>query len=466
MSFASKVFIAFLPFAAFSQTEVADLFEELPGDTVEIGVDQHHSLKPYIRHNSGHKGNYIELNALSDLNYFQEKNSSVKGGLGFSLRSSLRSKWFFDLKGIQGLSNFGRYEPMSFLRGKEKNGLYAYTDIRSRISYTPNHLLHFQAGVDHHFLGEGNRSLLLSDYGRPYPFGSIRAKFWRVEYSILYQFMHEEKNDRRDGKFASSHHLSLNLAKWWNIGIFESVIFQPKDSSLNRGFDVEYLNPLIFYRPQEYSLGSSDNVLLGLDMSIRFKKQVFYTQLLLDEFSLAEIRAKSGWWASKYAIQVGFKGHANNKWFYRAEYNFVRPYTYSHLSSDLNYGNQGSVLAHPYGANFMEILGEFKFTQDRWLAKFFVNYYMRGGSRDGFNYGEDIYQAYINRPYEYGHVVGSGIQENGISQSICLAYRILNHGKMHAFIENQFRYSVQQEKLSHLFVVGLRSFLWNDYRNY
>lgn len=463
---AKKLIMIFLSFSAFGQSEVADLFEELPGDSVQLGIDQHHSLKPYIRRNLGNTGNYLQLTALSDLNYVQEKHGAYKTGLGFSLRSSIHSKWYIDLKGVQGISNLSNYLPMSYLRGKHKKGLYAYTDIRSRISYTPNELLNFQAGVDHHFLGEGNRSLLLSDYGRPYPFGSIRAKFWRVEYSILYQFLSEEKNGRQDGKFASSHHLSLNLAKWWNIGIFESVLFQPKDSSLNRGFDVEYLNPLIFYRPQEYSLGSSDNVLLGLDMSFRFKKQVLYTQLLFDEFSLAEIRAKSGWWASKYAIQLGVKGHIRGKWFYRAEFNMARPYTYSHISSDLNYGNKGTVLAHPYGANFMEALGELKFTSGRWLGKLFFNYYMRGSSQDGFNYGEDIYQPYINRPYEYGHVIGSGKQENGVTQSITIAYRILDHGKMHAFIENQFRYALQREELNHMLVVGIRSYLWNDYRNY
>ena len=66
------------------------------------------------------------------------------------------------------------------------------------------------------------------------------------------------------------------------------------------------------------------------------KKWTIYTQFLLDEFLLDEIRAGNGWWANKYSWQLGVKVN-NPKSFYRLEFNLARPFTYSHGSEKQNY---------------------------------------------------------------------------------------------------------------------------------
>jgi hypothetical protein len=129
-----------------------------------------------------------------------------------------------------------------------------------------------------------------------------------------------------------------------------------------------------------------------------------YGQFILDEFSLNEYKAKTGWWANKYGGQLGIKGRfiANkSNWFYRLEYNAVRPYTYAHLNEGQNYGNQGNTLAHPYASNFMEILGEVKFQHKRWIVKAFASYFLKGEDKDGLSYGGNLYQPYTKLPYEY-----------------------------------------------------------------
>ena len=470
-----KIVIFILFFCAlnvFGQGDVGYIFEDLPSDSlIERTIKSHSSLKPLIRQaesfNPG--SSKIQLSALADINYIQNTYSWFKTGLGLEAKGRIKDKFYYRISGIEGISqtdNF--YTPKTYL-SDSIGSVSLYTDIRSRISFTPNHIFNFQVGVDHNFIGEGNRSMLLSDYGTSYPFGQIRMRFWRIEYSVLYQFLRERDNNRWEGKFASSHHLSFNAAKWLNFGVFETVVFQPKDTLLNRGFDAEYLNPFILYRPQEYSLGSSDNVLIGVEMSAFWKKHTLYTQFILDEFSLTEVKKKSGWWASKYGGQFGIKGYLSkgkNKFFYRLEYNFVRPYTYSHLSEELNYGNQGSTLAHPYGANFMEILGEVKWQNDKLFAKLFTNYFLRGSSVDGFNYGENIYEPYINRPYEYGHYIGQGKGFNGTKTIITLGYQVMKHGKLNAFVENHFNATTLSDQINYTVVVGLRSMLWNDHRNY
>jgi hypothetical protein len=90
--------------------------------------------------------------------------------------------------------------------------------------------------------------------------------------------------------------------------VFESVIWQAKDTMLNRGFDVHYLNPFVFFRPLEYEQGSSDNVIMGLNLKVKIIDGIsVYSQFLLDEFLMKEVRADSGWWANKYGYQLGIK---------------------------------------------------------------------------------------------------------------------------------------------------------------
>ncbi len=469
-------YISFLlPVLAFGQNDVGRIFEEMPSDSIEKRtLKTHTTLGPKVRQQSKSLGDKkIQLTPLADLNYIQTTHSLFKLGLGIEVEGRIKDKFYYRLAGVEGISQTDAfYSPKTYVA--DSNGQSSiYTDLHGRISYTPNHIFNFQAGLDNNFIGEGTRSMFLSDYSSSFPFGQIRMRFWRIEYSILYQFMREQNvspaTNKWNGKFASSHHLSFNAAKWLSIGFFESVIFQPKDTLNNRGFEVEYLNPFIMYRPQEYTLGSSDNVLIGIDLNVYLKRTTIYTQFIMDEFVLSEIRNKTGWWANKYGGQLGVKGRfkkGNHHFFYRLEYNFARPYTYAHISPELNYGNQGMPLAHPYGASFFEILGVVKWQHEKYYAKLFTNYYLRGENYNNFNYGADIYDPYINRPYEYGHFIGQGAGYNGTKTILTFGYRVLKNGNLNAFVENHFNASTIDNKLHYNLVIGLRSMLWNDRRNY
>lgn len=453
-----------------AQGEVGYLFEDLPSDSIaKKSIRTHSSLKPQIR--IANTTDAMQFSGLADLHLFHNNQTSFKTGLGVEAKGLIKNKLFYRISGVGGINKeLGFYGTNTFYKDSISTAShFAYSDIRSRVSFTPNHIFNFQAGLDHNFIGQGSRSMLLSDYGTSYPFGQIRMNFWRIEYSILYQFLREQDNNRWEGKFASSHHISFNATKWLNFGIFESVIFQPKDTLLNRGFDAEYLNPFIFYRPQEYSLGSSDNVLIGFELSANWKEHMLYSQFILDEFNLGEIRKKSGWWANKFGGQLGVKGRFSleeNNFFYRIEYNFARPYTYAHLSEELNYGNQGATLSHPYGSNFMEMLVELKWERKKMYAKLFSNYFLRGLNKNGLNYGNNIYDPYINKPSDYGHYIGQGQGFNGTKSVLTFGYQVLKHGNLNAFIENHFDGNTLTNKLQYTLVVGLRSQLWNDHRNY
>lgn len=453
-----------------SQGGIADFISDRAEDSIPPRtVRSHTSLKPLIRQEAKNQDSYFKVEGLVDINYFQNNYTGYRAGAGVSIKSEINNKWFLKLAGTGGIYKaLGDFGTMAFYREK-LDDLSVYSDLHGRLSYTPNKIFNFQIGLDQNFIGEGARSLMLSDYGTAYPFAQIRMNFWRIEYSIMYQFLRERRFSNWQNKFAASHHISFNPTKWLNIGFFESVVFQPKDTLNNRGFEVEYLNPFVFYRPQEYALGSADNVLIGFELNAFIKKHTIYSQLMLDEFSLTEVRNRTRWWATKFGAQIGVKGRFNkgdNKFFYRVESNLVRPYTYAHISNALNYGNQNSTLAHPYGSNFMEILFELKWNKGKLFAELFTTYFLRSYDKDGFNFGNDIYTPYVNRPYEYGHTIGQGQGYNGTKTMLKLGYKISKHGNLSGFIENHFDYNTFDTKLRYSVVVGVRSALWNDYRNY
>ena len=455
------------------------LSNETKKEIREKQFKNHLNLKPNIRVNNYDFGfrlskdseKTINLVPLVDLGIQYNTSLNHRNGMGFLLEARPIKKSYVRIGGLVNISNAESLNP----------GNINLTDIgvsqkllvmpMTRLAYTPNEVFCFQAGYDRNFIGSGRRSLFLSDYGKPMPFGQIRAAFWHMEYSVNYQFLSENFNGQRQSKYVTNHHLSWNILPWLNFGVFEAVVFQPKDTLLNRGYDVEYLNPFVFYRPQEYSMGSSDNVIIGASLDAKIKNTTVYSQVVLDEFLLSEIRARSGWWANKFGAQLGVMGRISNKLSYRVEGNLVRPYTFSHLTPLQVYGHRGSVLAHPYGSNFVEILTELNWSKKinpKLKLQFFASFGVRGTDTDSLNYGSDIYESYINRPSDFGNYIGQGIKQTFFITNTRASYPILNKGQIHAFAELQTQYIKMDgfQKLSFLPMFGIRSYLWNDYRNY
>lgn len=241
-----------------------------------------------------------------------------------------------------------------------QNNQYDFFSARGYITYAATKHINIQLGHDRNFIGNGYRSLILSDYSAPYFFLKLNTRIWKFNYQNLFAELAAEKRNADQvypKKYLALHHLSLDVTNNFNIGVFESVV---AGSASNR-FELQYLNPVIFYRAIEQNVGSPDNALLGLD----FKWNILHTaqlygQVVLDEFKLSEIRAGNGWWSNKQAVQVGAKyidvaGIRNLD--LQVEVNYIRPYTYQHESYYTAYTNYQQPLAHPMGANLTEVLG-------------------------------------------------------------------------------------------------------------
>ncbi|MBI5542224.1 MAG: hypothetical protein HY951_19360 [Bacteroidia bacterium] len=317
---------------------------------------------------------------------------------------------------------------------------YSYLNLTGYLSWQVADFMNLQVGRDKVFFGDGYRSLFVSDNSNAYPFFKGTVDIWKVKYTILYSSLNEKDSlsatDFKAKKYSASHILSWNIGKRLNFNMFETVIWRGKDSLGNRGFDVNYLNPIIFYRPVEFSLGSPDNVIMGFGGRLRiFKTTHLYGQFLLDEFKLSELKAKRGWWGNKYGIQAGIKTYrlfGVENLYAMGEVNVVRPFTYSHGSYMENNGNYSQPLAHPLGANFVEGIANIRYRLDRWQINSILKKYVYGADYNSLNMGFDIYRSYNDNKHEFNNTLLQGQKYKITSLELSLGY-ILNPKWMLAF---------------------------------
>jgi hypothetical protein len=146
-------------------------------------------------------------------------------------------------------NDFHAVPGVGFYKTFKKTG-YDYFDARGYLTFNVTKYIDVQFGYDKNFIGDGYRSLFLSDFGDSYLFLKLNTKIWKFDYQNLFMELMPEYlksgDNLLDRKYAAMHHLSMNITKWLNVGLFESVVFGRK----NR-FDFEYLNPIIFLRHVE-----------------------------------------------------------------------------------------------------------------------------------------------------------------------------------------------------------------------
>ena len=343
-----------------------------------------------------------------------------------------------------------------------KTTAFDYFDARGYITFNATKYIDIQFGYDKNFIGNGYRSLFLSDFGDSYLFLKLNTRIWKFNYENIFmelmpQFV-KKGDDLLDRKYAAMHHLSMNVTKWLNVGLFEGVVFGRK----NR-FDFEYLNPIIFLRHIEGTLGSPDNAVAGIDFKANFAHHFqLYGQLLLDEFILKEITKNSGYWANKFGYQLGVKyvdAFNLKNLDLQFETNRARPFTYSHNDSIANYTHYNQPLAHPLGGNFQEFIGILKYQP---APKWYINargiYYYQGLDSLGENFGSNPFESYTTRPKDYGFDVGSGNKVKVFNASFVVSYEL----KENLFVEGSYLYRKYTGIADRsMFGIGIR---WNAAR--
>lgn len=432
--------------------------------------------------------------ATQKVTYINTRGVQIRGGLGKEVNFSAtifesqgRFAEYFNAYAMSLAPSGGNPAtiPGVGIAKEFKTDAFDFPMAEAYINYAPGKHVDFQLGHGRNFIGDGYRSLLLTDGVSPYPYFKINTKFWKIKYTNLYTWMKDTRPAVTvDGtyatKFVASHYLSWNVNARLNLGFFESVVWSKQN---DRGFDMSFVNPIIFYRAVEFSSSSkSGNALLGITTKYKFSNSVnFYSQFLLDEFSLGEMRSGKRSWKNKYAYQIGLKYYNAfdvDNLMLQLEYNAIRPYVYSHSNVLTNYGNNNQSLGHQWGGNTREVVAIAKYYKGRYYATAKLNYGIRGldfnTADNNYNYGGNIYLSYNDlRPQNEGVVIGQGNKTSILIADIQAGYTLnpTTNLKVFAnFIYRNFNPTTEtatvKDSNTTWFMLGIRTDIFNWYFDY
>ena len=286
-----------------------------------------------------------------------------------------------------------------------KTNGYDYAMASGYVSYTPFKMLNVQIGNGKQFVGDGYRSLLLSDNAFNYPYARITTTYKNIQYTNLYtSFMnltdggvktppHSERLfQKKTGAFQM---LSFNLFKRLQIGLFQGMIWEAADSTNRQHLNFNTFDPIIGVNALSYGMHYTNNILLGSTLKFKITNTIsLYGQYMLDD--VASSKNNGGEIKNKYGYQVGFKYYdlfTLKNLNLQLEYNYVRPYAYSANNPEQSYSHYNQALAHPLGANFNEAIGFINYR----LKDFFIElkgiYAVKGADSSSFNYGGNIFKS-------------------------------------------------------------------------
>jgi len=430
----------------------------------------------------------------TDYTYVNTRALNFKGGLGTRLNFTTT---FYESQGrfadyynayansIKPSGGNPAIVPGIGIAKQYKTDAYDFPLADANISFNAAKFLDLQLGYGKNFIGDGYRSLIVSDGASPYPFFKIDANFWKIKYTVDYMWLKDVRPDvtvdkTYATKYMVNHYLSWNVSNRLNLGFFESVVWT---NTNGRGFDANFVNPIVFYRAVEFSSSSkSGNAVLGFTSKYKWNNQLnFYGQFLIDEFSTSDIAAGDGSWKNKLGYQLGAKYYNAFKvdnLTLQLEFNHVRPYVYSHSEPITNYAHNNQSMGHQWGGNFQELVLLGYYNKGRFYSNAKFTLGKRGFDFDAadnnFNYGQNIYKDYdLNRPYDKGVEVGQGNKTSVFISEVQVGY-LVNPATNFKFFGN-FLYrnfdpttntaTVFKEQTT-WFTVGFRSDVFNWYFDY
>jgi hypothetical protein len=422
---------------------------------------------------------------------FDESKTTWKNTRGFQIGGTIGKKFSFYTNAYENQGVFANYITNfidsnqvvpSEMSGKFANKTKDWSYATALLSFTPSKYINIALGYDKNFIGDGYRSMLLSDVASNYSFLRLRASLGNVQYQTIFAYMLDPgatqlTTDRRlgdRGKWNAIQYVDWNVNNRLSIGFFQAITWADAEPEGKRGFDFNYVHPFVFIRSIEGSnVKSPDKLRLGLNTHYElFEKTTIYGQFMFDEFTAKEVFAGNGYWANKWAAQIGFRGSDLAKvesLNYLVEFNTARPYTYAHFQRISNYSGMNQPLAHPLGANFRELLGIINYSYKRFDFQGQATYARYGLDPEGMNYGKDINLSYETRSLDYGSHVGQGIKTNLYFAELKTSYLLNPKYNLRLEVGGVYRRESSNglaSKNTQLITFGLRSTFRNLYQDF
>ncbi|MBN2890258.1 MAG: hypothetical protein JXL97_00185 [Bacteroidales bacterium] len=424
--------------------------------------------------------NYYNTNAKGDSNFYGQntRGFEVKGTLGKKL--SFYTDFFetqayflpyidqvvvedFIVPGQGSWKLFGDDQ-----RGRDYNYASGY------FSYAPADFFNFQAGHSKQFVGSGYRSMLLSDNSYVYPFAKFTFTKGKWQYIAMFTEFQSFKTKnyfyhyKKHGSFTF-----LNYSPFSNfeIGLFEGIIWQTSDDSTYvKNIPALYFVPVPFLREAVYGFDSEQNIILGLNTRIKvYKFGEFYGQFALNQFSVEDFN-------KRYSYQFGVKIYDvfaqkinGQRLFILAEYNYAKPYSYTHELNHQAYTHYNAPLAHPLGAGFSEFVGIANWNAYGFKLSYKLNIVKTATDTLGSNFGSDLLLTNNSANFENTfNFVGQGNQTYITSHNLELAYVVNPVTNIQLFVSVGKRNYLSEIAKDDLFFVsfGIKNAIKNFYYDF
>ena len=390
---------------------------------------------------------------------------------GFEVSGNFSDKFYFETAFYESQGRFGGYVDSSVRKYRVVPGQggwknvgdgkgFDFSSSASRLVYMPGKHFTFDLGYGKNFIGDGYRSLVLSEFSYNYPYFKTTITYGKFQYNAMWS---QYITDRTIGlsnkqgyfrKWGQTFLVDYQATKRFSVSVFETVMWPDQDSMRNKDVSPWLLSPVIFLHGSKSPSGVHNNVIAGTILKYRiFHQTHLYGQLALDNTG-------SGW-ESRYAAQLGIRsgsvfGVKNLNAIIEA--NIARPYTYATNTLFTNYGHNNQALAHPLGANFKEGLIVASYAYKNWYfrAESFIAKYGLDSSTD-VNYGQNIFKP-IDTHTATDVSVGQGLSTNIFYADLRVAYVINPVTNMR--IESGFTFRNEKNSTvffkDRIFYIGIR----------
>jgi hypothetical protein len=336
-----------------------------------------------------------------------------------------------------------------------------FSSINAYLSYSPIKHFNVQVGNGKHFIGDGYRSLLLSDNSSTYPYLQLTLNAWRIKYTTIYAELINNLvgfNDFALGfpkKLATFNYLSVDAAKFLQIGVFEGITWRRTTAQGNNFFDYNFINPIIGVRGFQKKVKENTTQVYGFNFKVLCPKYISaYGQFMINKIGKKNTSdSRIGWQAGVKYFDVGGVKNLN----FQFEYNSVRPYSYQGQDSAIGYYHYNQSLAHPMGANFNEYLIMLNYQYKRVYASYKFSYTQAGAdSTLNTNFGNNVREIAALASNTTNVKVQNGVPYSVMDNEIKIGYIV--NPKLNMVIEAKMQFRNYNTKF-----VGASAFKTNSF---
>ncbi len=336
-----------------------------------------------------------------------------------------------------------------------KGDAFDYAAAVGYFVYSPVKNVQITAGNNTQFIGDGYRSVLLSD-------NSFFAPYFRIDWQFHPKFSFSYLRSKHlnlmrrmvsssvevnyEQKGYSVNYFTYKPNEKLNISLFESGNWNRGDSLSSRAAHPLFYNPVPFVSGLALKNKNEVVSLLGLNIGFQLaKNHRVYGQVAMNDFN-----------SSKLAGQIGYRGYnyfGIGDFMLQVEYNYVAQETYEADNRRLNNVHFNLPVAHIKGNGFQEFLIRTNYEYKRMYVDVLATYYMLS------NYSNEsllpVYESFARNSNQIFY------------SSVELGYRF--NRKMNLMIFGNWTYRTETNSTllgTNSFQVGIRTGFMNQYKGF